>query len=283
MAGKGSSHNSSMIGQPFPSLLSGQQSLLAVQDSCVRPATGDRLPLPANLCSLPCPAPITPAQETQRLLPSEHPSCQLRFTPFHPVLSATEEDATGTPPPPTIPLSHYNPHTLLIISINYLYILFRYKYVTWNPCLKWMENRQILLTERMGSKGPLWAQHTHTQWLFTQRAHKILPATVKSTLHTGRDYTGPLISVGPRLSDSKVGATVSPTWSSYIIKREGTTWSCQYSILPISGLSKIIISFGKECFSVTKEHPTRMTMIKFSFMKLTSLHFLCHGPELVWG
>lgn len=186
-------------------------------------------------------------------------------------------------PPPTIPLSHYNPHTLLIISINYLYIFFRYKYVTWNPCLKWMENRQILLTERMGSKGPLWAQHTHSQWLFTQRAHKILPATVKSTLHTGRDYTGPLISVGPRLSDSKVGATVSPTWSSYIIKREGTTWSCQYSILPISGLSKIIISFGKGCFSVTKEHPTRMTMIKFSFMKLTSLHFLCHGPELVWG
>lgn len=204
----------------------------------------------------------------------------------HPTLSSLQRKKMlqGHPThPPTISLSHYTPHTLLIISVNYLYILFRYKYVTWNPCLKWMENRQILLTERMGSKGPLWAQHTHTQWLFTQRAHKILPATVKSTVHTGRDYSGPLISVGPRLSDSKAGATVSPARSSYIIKREGTTRSCQYSVLPISGLFKITISFGKGYFSVTKEHPTRMTMIKFSFMKLTSLHFLCHGPELVWG
>lgn len=283
MAGKGSSHNSSMTGQPFPSLLSGQQSLLVAQDSCVRPATGDRLPLPANLCSLPCLAPITPAQETQRLLPSEHPSCQLRFTPFHPVLSPMEEDATGTPHPPSNHLSlplhpSHTTHHFCKLFIHPLSL-----YVTWNPCLKWMENRQILLTERMGSKGPLWAQHTHTQWLFTQRAHKILPATVKSTVHTGRDDSGPLISVGPRLSDSKAGATVSATRSSYIIKREGTTRSWQYSILPILGLLKITISFGKGYFSVTKEHPTRMTMIKFSFMKLTSLHFLCHGPELVWG
>lgn len=51
----------------------------------------------------------------------------------------------------------------------------------------------------------------------------------------------------------------------------------------ILGLFKITISFGKGFFSITKEHATRMTMIKFSFMKLTSLHFLGHGPELVWG
>lgn len=101
MAGKGSSYNSSLTGQPFPRLLSGQEGLLVAQDSCAR----DRLPLPADLCCLPCPTPITPAQETGRLLPSEHPSCQLRFTPFHPVLSPMEEDATGTPQPTSKHLS----------------------------------------------------------------------------------------------------------------------------------------------------------------------------------
>lgn len=134
MAGKGSSYNNSMTGQPFPRLLSGQQGLLVAQDSCVRQATGDRLPLPANLCCLPCPTPITPAQETGRLLPSEHPSCQ--FTPFHPVLSPMEEDATRTPHATSnhLSLPLHPSHTT-----HHFYKLFTHpinKYVTWNPCLK---------------------------------------------------------------------------------------------------------------------------------------------------
>ena len=75
------------------------QAALWVTEPPVAPATGDCLPLPASLCSLPCPTPITPPQETG------HPSCQLRFAPFHPVLSPTEEDAARTPHPTSDHLS----------------------------------------------------------------------------------------------------------------------------------------------------------------------------------